>query len=274
MSIKTQEIEEMFIGFDKGKIQALAIEEDKENPNQWRLKYRDGSKKVEFVDCESREFLEQLLIEFGGKNPETCKAHYKFLKMDGSWNGEDLLNLGHRITKVKVSARRSVASTPFKVQPPANTGHPAVIDSRKTDNSDFFKVQRHTINKCDYTRAFSDPSEFNDFLHFIKNDADMNTIVHNVDFICTESLSTNKQCKWVRTIAGDGTKRMVIELQYLDGISFRKCLRSDLFAAAGDMFDTPCKRVSIEKVKTPERNICLFAAEDGRVDVSEYQAAI
>jgi hypothetical protein len=69
------ELCQIFIG--KGKIQPLQI---MPSNGGYELLYQEGEKKSK-VFCEDRTELEKILVEFGGKNPETCKAPSLFLKL-------------------------------------------------------------------------------------------------------------------------------------------------------------------------------------------------
>ncbi len=98
------EIYQNFVG--KGKIQPIEI--GKSDDGMWVLTYKEG-KKTRQVECEDREYLDKILIEFGGKNPDTCRAPDMFLAMDGSWGSNHINDLGHRITKIKFSGNICVA---------------------------------------------------------------------------------------------------------------------------------------------------------------------
>jgi hypothetical protein len=92
---KASEIEKKFAGYDRGKVQGLEFYFSKET-KEWTMKFKreDGN--------EDRDFMEKLFVEFGGRNPETCKSEGRFLTLDGSWKAKDLKDLGHTITKVQI----------------------------------------------------------------------------------------------------------------------------------------------------------------------------
>lgn len=264
MGVKPSEIEKMFVGFDKGKVQALDVYEDAKT-KEWVLKYKDDQI-VRTIKCESRALLDEILVEFGGKNPETCKTQSKFLVVDGSWMAKDLKDLGHRITKISVKGSRTYRRRPHLVDFPEETGSPIDLHTKKTMEDRLRVLEKHEEN-CSITRAFNEPTQFDNLVKFLLKDETAKELTYRVKYICTESIGTSQQCVWENDKAGDGTIRRVLELKLLDGVPFTACVRHHLFEAAGDMFDAPCKRVTVKKVvKSIERNICLFAAEDGIID--------
>ena len=70
---KASEIEKMFVGYDRGKVQVLEIYFKKER-KEWTMKFKEGDGQVKEVGSEDRDFMEALFFEFGGNNPETCKT--------------------------------------------------------------------------------------------------------------------------------------------------------------------------------------------------------
>ena len=101
---KAAEIEKMFVGFDKGKVKVLDFDY-KESKKEWTLQYQDENGKTVEVGNKDFDFMQGLFVEFGGRNPETCKAASSFLSLDGSWKSKDLMRLGHRITKIALVGR-------------------------------------------------------------------------------------------------------------------------------------------------------------------------
>jgi hypothetical protein len=65
------ELCQVFIG--KGKIQPLQIIPASGGGGGYKLLYQEGKKKNS-IFCDDRTELEKILVEFGGQNPETCKA--------------------------------------------------------------------------------------------------------------------------------------------------------------------------------------------------------
>jgi len=254
-----------FVG--KNKVQPLEIISDK--AGGFYLTYKEGTNRDK-VHCEDRRVLEEILVEFGGQNPETCKAHEMFLKIDGSWDNKTLESLGHSITKIRIIGNKTSDSEKYNIHLPDGTGELTI--SKKGKIKDYINILSRSHRRVEFTRVFKDTIEFKKLIDFLINDSSFNGMIWNVMQLCTES-ENKKQCNWKRVIAGDGTKRMVLELRELDGVPFSKCVRQDLFNAAGDMFDAPCQRIKVSKKESGEKNICLFAAEDGSVDLSNYEAA-
>lgn len=262
------DIYEKFIG--NGKIQALNIIPTEEG--KWILRYKDG-KKIYELECEGRDFLDKLLVEFGGKNPETCRAPDKFLIMDGSWMSEDLNELGHRIVKVKFSGSRIVRSTSYPVVLPDECGLFTIVGARRKIPDKIINQKLVDREFCDFTLAFNSPSQFDNLCEFINKHDSLSKLIWHTMLLGTESRETGANCVWKRLKAGDGTKRMVLELIGLNGNHYTECIRQELFNAAGDMFYAPCQRIKVKKKKEQTMEICMFAAEDGNIDLSNYEAA-
>jgi len=259
------EIYKNFVG--KNKIQPLEVFKDSDS-DMWILKYKEGNKYAD-ISCEVREDLDKILIEFGGKNPDTCRAPDKFMELS-DWNSEDLNNMGHIIQKISFSGSRLVRSTHYPILFPENTGHSTIIDKKGATKNNTFNLRLMDRELMDYTLGFKSRDEFDNLINFLKTHETLKKLTWTVMLLGTESRETKDQCVWKRLKAGDGTKRMVLELVGLNGRHFTHCVRADLFNAAGDMFDSPCKRVSIKKKKQIEEEICLFAAEDGKIDMSRF----
>ena len=256
-----------FIGKDK--IQPISIKTL--DDNTWSLKYREG-RIVREIECDNREDLDKILIEFGGKNPETCKAGGRFLELDGGWGAEDLYKLGHRITKICLTGQRHTRQKTIPFELPEGTGHQNAMKAKKQFGTNSIMLKMKDREDVTFTRSFSEKEEFDALIDHIKLHPSLKDLKWYVKLIGTESRETGGQCVWKRVQAGDGTRRMVLELREINGKDFRDCVRQDVFNAAGDMFDAPCRRITLKKKKASEKNICLFAAEDGDVNIDGYEA--
>lgn len=257
-----------FVGLDK--VQPLNVLPGEND--SWVLRYKEG-KVIREITCKNREDLEKILIEFGGKNPETCKTFSQFLDFDGSWTSETLNELGHRITKIAVLGYRILRQQTIPIQLPEKSGYSGTVQSMKR-GPDVINYKLKDREDATITRSFNNSNEFETFMEFILKDEPMlKDLRWTVRTLGTESRETQNQCVWSRVNAGDGTNRMVLELHALDGAWYEDCVRQELFNAAGDMFDAPCKRIKLKKKKEHFRNICLFAAEDGDVDINSYELA-
>ena len=261
------ELYQQFIG--KGKVQAISI--NKKNGG-WALKFKEG-KKFDEIESDDRESLEKLLIEFGGKNPETCTAPDKFLTIDGTWDAETINMLGHRISKAKFSGQRLLRNDAHPITIPDDCGYQTIMDSKKKTGNGVVNLRLVDREMIDFTMAFKKPDEFDNLCKFLFNNEQLKRLKWHIMLLGTESRETKDQCVWKRLKAGDGTKRMVLELIGLNGNHYTECIRQDLFNAAGDMFYNPCQRITVKKKKEQTMEICMFAAEDGKIDMTKYEAA-
>ncbi|UCG07114.1 MAG: hypothetical protein JSV83_00195 [Desulfobacterales bacterium] len=263
-----EDIYQQFVGKDK--VQPLKVCEGVDG--MWILRYKEGQKVYE-ISCENREFLDRALVEFGGKNPETCRAPDQFMEM-GTWLSEDLNELGHAIQKVKFSGQRVVRSKNIPILFPKSCGHSMIVNARKRMEENSFNLRLKDTERLDFTLSFKNPSEFDALIKFLKNHDSLGELKWIVMLLGTEARETRDQCVWKRLKAGDGTKRMVLELIGLNGQHYTDCVRQDLYNAAGDMFYSPCRRVAMKKKKEHVEEICMFAAEDGKIDMSIYEGPI
>jgi len=253
----------------KNKVQALKIEEKK--GGVWKLQYKEG-KKIDYVECENRETLDQILIAFGGKNLETCRAPDKFLSLCSSWGSEDLNEIGHTITKIAISGKRSVRSLSNKICVPGDCGTPPTPHAKRTNlktEMTFNISDTETISQK--TFCFNKRSEFDNLVDFIFNHKSLKNLSYYTNKLCTENRETKDQCVWERCLAGDGSKRMVLELKLINGKKYEGMVRADVFRAAGDMFETPCQRLSFGPKKGHTQLICGFAIDDGKIDANNYK---
>jgi len=260
------ELEAKFIGFEKGMIHALRIEELKKT-GQYRLWFREDQKKGQtHIDYDDYDELQKYLVKFGGKNPDTCKAQERFVDFDGTWDNKTLANLGQRVTKISLEGTATVKSDRYAVTFPENTGSPGTLQANR-NTSDVTNVHNGEHKKCFVTRSFSSPLEMDNLAKHLLGEASFKNLKWKTKKLHTEQIATGKQCVWVNVLAGDGTRKRVLELQEVDGIKFFRCVRQELYDAAGDMFDQPCKRVPTgTEREAPEKNICLFALEDGKIN--------
>ena len=214
-------------------------------------------------------------MEFGGKNPETCRGPDDFLVIDfGSdkfWNSEALLQLGQRITKITLFGRRVLRDEPFTLSIPEGCGSQDTIKAKKSVK-DEVNIYQKDIETIQITRSFSSSDEFDNLLDFIRTNQKLNKMTWYTQKIGTESKATHAHCVWKRKVAGDGTKRMVLLLNSLNGKNYTECMRKELFDAADDMFFAPCERITAKKKVQHHQEICFFAAEDGLVDVSNMSS--
>ena len=271
MSKKIEEIKARLMGLDDGAVEIIDIKEKKQDGKDgWQLKYKENNQPgIQKIWSVSREEIEEFSHTFGGRNLETFAADSKFLELDFTWDANDLLRLGHRPTKIKLEGSVTTKNKRVKIDFPPDTGESAILESKKEER-DCAILRMKDVEGMKFTRSFSDYTEMNNLIAFIKEEEQIIGLKWYVQMLCTQSTTTKKQCLWVREKAGDGTRRMTLQLDYLDGVKYDKCLRQDLLNAAGGMAITPCQSAKGEKKKPREVKICLWAAEDGKLDLNKY----
>lgn len=253
-----------FVG--RGKVQSISLVK---SDNHWIYTYKEG-RKHESIKDKNFDQLQKLHLAFGGRNPETCRAKDLFLKLDGQWGSDDLLELGHRPQKVTLNGTNEIRNKIFPISIPNDCGFKPIC--KKNSKSDFIKISLIDKETSKITRIFKEPEQLDAFADFILNDPSLQQLSWNIHVLGTETKATGDQCVWVRELAGDGTKRMVLKLQKVNGIIYTKLMRKQLHDAADDMFCSPCSQLSVKKIDPKTINICAFAAEDGTIDLSGYEA--
>jgi len=260
---KWDEILEDFRG--RGKIRALKLE--KLENGKWRLHYREGKKRTEWIDWNNRQELDEALIEFGGRNPSTIAAPDKFLKLDGTWDSGDLEELGHVAQKIRLHGQRTLRKDRFPIVLPDGCGRPEIVHSKKEEAIKFNK-RLDDRERAELTVCFDTKEEFDKFVKEITDHKHLVEMDWYVRALNTLSEEDKKFCSWRRKKAGDGTKRMVLELNRLDGKHYNECIFWDLVSAADGMAEAECKKIPKPK-KPSEELICYFAAKGGKFDQSE-----
>lgn len=254
--INWDKVREDFIG--KGKIQALRVEKQKNG--KWTLLYRDG-KKHEEIETEDKRELDKLLVEFGGKNPETVSAPDKFLKIPG-WGSEDLIDVGHRIQKIRLSGSRTVRNKTFPLDIPENCGQSEMLNAKKDASGLKISLRQRDAEDVAFTACFKRQEEFDNLIHFLTTSPQLQGLTWHVNLIETYSIDTEAYCTWRRAQAGDGTRRMVLELERLDGVHYNSCIHYDLVAAADGLAAGECKKIPDKRTEPKDRLICeLFASQ-------------
>lgn len=262
-----------FIG--KGKIQALRIEPLKNG--MYKLLYREFGKEgkadpkatIESIECSDREEVDQLLVSFGGQNPETCRAPDMFLDVTGDWDSESFLERGHRVTKISVKGTVVIEKSKTSIPLSDELGKPVITAGKDTGPE--ISVTQCFRKDAEKTYEFNSSNQFNQFLHKLKTDPVLKRLEWDVLKLCTEVTETGVPCVWKRLKAGDGSMRMVLELIKINSRDYTQCVRQELYDAAGDMFYAPCQRVPVDrKKKHLTEEICVFAAEDGKINMDRF----
>lgn len=259
-----QELYEKFVGL--GKVQPLRVEKQKSGDG-WNLVYKEGRRNFT-IDCPTRAFLDKLLVEFGGRNPDTCRASDRFKDLNG-WNSKTIRDLGHIILKIALRGELSSRDIDMPVKLEGKCGLRPVV-GRKGKPRDEVNVLFRDTTSCRFTIDFKAMAEFDRLLNFINSHDTLCELGWKVDVIVTHNISTQDTCRWERKRVGDGSKTMALELMHINGRSFEKCVRGDVFNAAGDMFEVACQRLKLTKKKDPTKDVCGFAVDDGKIDVTDY----
>ena len=251
------QIREEFVG--KGKVQPLRVERTEDG--NYELYYRAEKGKVERIKTESRKELDEILIEFGGKNPETVSTPDDFLSL-GQWSAKDLLKTGHMIQKIRLSGSRTAWNNQIPVEIPKTCGKRPMLNADREEKRESVtaSIRQMAGEKVDFTISFEDPEQLDELIAFINSQPMMSQYKWSVHEMVTLSTATKKYCKWARTTAGDGSKRMVLELRSLNGTHYNNCMYHDLLCAADGLIGGECKKIPNPSKKPSERLVCELYA--------------
>ncbi|MFC1895060.1 hypothetical protein ACFL0Q_00135 [Thermodesulfobacteriota bacterium] len=251
-------VREEFIG--KGKVQALKIEPIA--GGKFRLYYREGKGTPDFIEADDKPELDKLLIEFGGKNPETVAAPDMFLTIQ-DWMSGGVEQLGHRLEKISLRGFRDIRNTSVPLYIPQTCGHPEILHSKKDRGPEPVRARilQKEHDQIKFTVCFATTEELDSLLAFLKTDQALRDFTWQVETLVTLALDSGRMCKWVRTTAGDGARRMVLELQRLDDTHYNNCVHHDLVCAADGMVGGECKKIPDKRRKQKEQLICEMHAK-------------
>jgi len=217
-----------------------------------------------------------------GVGAEYCFAEIIYLRISGAaqinakildlknFTSEDILLAGHRLTKIKLKGQRITRNKTIPIELPVGTGSKEPVSRKRTTERDKMNLLLKDQETVVITRAFNKTSQFDAFRSFIFEKEEFKELTWFVEILGTENKTTNDACLWVREKVGDGTKRMALELMYLNGKHYTDCIRGDLITAADDLFDTPCHRIKLKKDKEFYKSVCMIAVEDGKVNIEGY----
>ena len=251
---EVQIIREKYIG--NGKVQSIYLKEV--DDNQWEYRFKIGGK-YDTIKSKNREILEQMHMEHGGRNPDTCRAPFEFLDIDGSWDSSNLIKLGHIPTKLTIAGAIETRNLKVPIAVPDECGE-VPISKQSSSEVNLYLVDKQHVK---FTRNFDSADQFDALVRFLLQNDTLKNLRWKVYALETQSKSAGQRCLWQRRKAGDGTQRMVLELVKLNGKNYTKCFRDDLHNAADGMFDAACSRIKIEDPAPKFRDACEMSLGDG-----------
>jgi hypothetical protein len=141
-----------------------------------RLEVKDGfyrlffeeDAKTYFVDDKSRKVLDEILLEFGGKNEETVAAPAECLQFDGSWDSEFLLERGHRISSITISGLNRPTPAPEPIHLGAECGYSKIKDSQGVNRNTEIVINKRSgfvQTAGDLTVNFTTSEMFDNFIN-------------------------------------------------------------------------------------------------------------
>jgi hypothetical protein len=261
---KWDKLLEEFVGKDK--CESLDIIHNVEKDN-WMYKYKekiDGKYTIQSIILPTLQEAEKFHFTFGGKNPSSVSAPEAFLRL-GQWRSGDMSEMGHKITEIVIEGMRQTRHKTLPIYLPEDTGYDRLINKKKTKTQSQAKLILTDKEICNISRVFKSQEEFDNFVDFLQNEEALSTLVFYVNTMCLENEETKKVGKWMRCRAKDGTNRMILELQQIDGEKYQDIMYSSVLAYADGMASGECRKIP-KKVRSKPETVCYFAAKEGKFD--------
>jgi len=250
----------------EGKIQAKRRQ--RMDDGTYRLDYVNEKGNSHWILLDSKKEVDEILIEFGGKNHETVAAPNLFMSL-GGWVNEDLEQLGHRIEKVTISSESKTPASNEEICFPEDCGNTEIRNAqnvvKREANVTINRETGHTDGIGARTVSFSSPHEFENFVEFLLSHKKLKHLKFHVKRLTTLSVDTRKVCSWERQKAKDGTARMELMLVSLDGVPYEDCVHYELIEAADGMAAFECAKVTDTTQKEQTKKACIRAVERGDV---------
>lgn len=260
---KWDKVLEEFIG--KNKVISLKITENKKKAWDYFYKEKiDGKWQNKKIELPTREEAEKFHMKFGGKNPSTVAAPYKFIKLS-DWNSDDIEKLGHKVSQITLHGFRQTRNKKVPIYLPDNCGHDYLIGKqRKQTNKNKLNLSLKDREECDVTRCFKTKEEFDNFIEFLKSEPCLKELTWHIIKIHLENEDTKDVGHWSRCRAKDGTDRMILELKKINKKPYTEMLYMDILTYADGMADAECQKIP-KKSKLHEQTVCYFAAKSGKI---------
>lgn len=258
--IDVQGLIEEFRGKDKVTIKSMRKEEN----GKWRVSYIEDKGKTDILDFDSHQEAQEFCFAFGGKNHLTVSAPVELLDLS-SWSESKLTDMGHRLISLTIGNSYSSQNTDrvMKHEAPHGCGSRSLPGSTVTMPTNekpgvlFTErfIQRSSI--AEKKIEFSENDSLDNLCAWLfKNFPDYNFQVRKAVTLNSEF---NALCVWVRKKVGDGSKRMQLRLDRLNGESFQDFMYAEILRSADGMASTECERVYMKRRTEVVEDRCGFS---------------
>jgi hypothetical protein len=258
--IDVQKLIEEFRGKDKVTIKAMRKEEN----GKWRVSYIEDKGKTDIIDFNSHHEAQEFCFAFGGKNHLTVSAPIELLDLS-SWSESKLADMGHRLVSLTIATSYSSQNTDkkFKHEAPHGCGSRYLPGSNQTmpskEKSGITFVERYTQRNAIAEKKveFAEGDSLDSLCKWLfKNFPEYNLQVRKAVTLNSEF---NALCVWVRKKVGDGSKRMQLRLDKLNGESFQNFMYSEILKVADGMASSECERIYMKRRTEVVEDRCGFS---------------
>jgi len=226
----------------EGTIRAIRIEA---KAGFYRLWFEEGGKQY-CSDDKSRKVIDEMLLEFGGKNEETVEAPRECLSLDGSWDSEFLLVRGHTPISITIRGSHVPAKVKETIRLGAECGYTRIKDAHGTErNSEiaFIKQAGYNQNVGELTINFTNHEEFDSLTEQLLGHKQLKHLSWKVHRLITYAKDDGKECVFIRKGAGDRSSRMVLKLVEVGGVKYVDMILFDIYSAADGMIGGVCRHI-------------------------------
>lgn len=247
-----------FRGKDKVTIKSMRKEEN----GKWRVTYMEEAGRTDVVDFDGHHDAHLFCFAFGGKNHLTVSAPVDLLDLS-NWVEKNIREMGHKVLSISLSQSYSAQNTDKKIEHkvPSGCGSGFLPGKNKRDGSgsgiSIFErfVQTSILQRKKV--EFSEDDSIDKLREFLVSKFPEYSM--QVSGAVTLNQDYNALCVWVRKKVGDGSKRMQLRLEKINGESFQEFMYSDILKYADGMASTECERVYIKKRREVIEDRCGFS---------------
>ncbi|MCU0589885.1 MAG: hypothetical protein MUC33_01205 [Desulfobacterales bacterium] len=245
----------------KGKVTIKAMK--KEENGRWSVAFMEGNN-TEIVHFNTHSDAQEFCFAFGGKNHLTVSAPSEMLLLSG-WSQKILSDLGHRIISITIERTYAATNTEKKIEHifPTGCGSMALPGSIKKNPGQqkcgIKLIERFGQRSLIERRKieFADNDSLDLFIDQCKKMLPEYEI--QIRGAITQNVEYKALLGWKRKKVGDGSKRMQLRLDLINGESFQNFMYQDILKYADGMASSECQRIYIKRRSEVVEDRCGFS---------------
>lgn len=206
-------------------------------------------------------------------NDFTCRMPDQYIELKNV-TSIDFKAKGHVITQVALRGTHYVQNEMFDIMLPLECGSRTRSDSRKFDSkhpdNKFLTYSERAAKEITGTINIDSPEKIDNLREWLRDaDPRLFEIYDHITIMLmtTRNISTNQKLQWVRRKSPDGTDKMIMELDRVNGKKFTELDRDTIIEAAGELFFSVCNRIPT-KGSPGSKFVCADAVNAGIIDIN------